>query len=78
MNHIRTAAPRNLLARAYLEVLAADAGSNAGLLLRSGDKEDPIERLFDDLPAAPESVGKRVSHWLQPRSRIGTPPLIVP
>lgn len=48
-------APRDFLARAYLDMLAADAGTNSSPLLRSGDPNDPIERLIDDLSRAPES-----------------------
>lgn len=49
---------RDLLARAYLDMLAAEAGTNSGPLLRSGAPDDPIEQLIDDLSAAPESVGR--------------------
>lgn len=47
--------PRDLLARAYLDMLAAEAGTTGKPLLRSGDPDDPIERLIDDLTAAPVS-----------------------
>jgi ATP-dependent Zn protease len=50
--------PRDLLARAYLDMLAAEAGTNGKPMLRSGDKNDPIELLIDDLSTAPESVGR--------------------
>jgi cell division protease FtsH len=50
--------PGDLLARAYLDMLGAEAGTNSGPLLRSGDPDDPIERLIDDLSTAPESVGR--------------------
>ena len=43
--------PRDLLARAFLDILAREAGGSAKSLLRSGDPEDPIERLLDDLSA---------------------------
>lgn len=51
-------AQRDLLARAYLDMLAAEAGANSGPLLRSGNADDPIERLINDLATAPESVGR--------------------
>ncbi|WP_407116138.1 AAA family ATPase [Bradyrhizobium sp. LMG 9283] len=53
---IEVATPRDLLARAYLDMLAAEAGTNSSPLLRSGDPDDPIERLIDDLWTAPESA----------------------
>jgi hypothetical protein len=56
--NLHLAAPHDLLARAYLDLLAVEAGANSGPLLRSGDPGDPIERLIDDLSAAPESVGR--------------------
>ncbi|WFU25139.1 AAA family ATPase [Bradyrhizobium sp. CB1717] len=49
---------RDLLARAYLDMLAAEAGTNNSPLLRGGDPDDPIERLIEDLSTAPESVGR--------------------
>ena len=48
----------DLLARAYLDMLSAEAGTNGGPMLRSGDPSDPIERLIDDLSTAPDSVGR--------------------
>lgn len=54
--HVTT--PRDLLARAYLDMLAAEAGTNGSPLLRSGDPDDPIERLVEDLSTAPESPGR--------------------
>jgi ATP-dependent Zn protease len=42
---------RDLLGRAFLDILARDAGSVSRPLLRSGDPNDPIERLLDDLSA---------------------------
>jgi len=48
----------DLLARAYLDMLAAEAGTNSGPLLRSGSPDDPIERLINELATAPESVGR--------------------
>lgn len=49
---------RDLLARAYLDMLAAEAGTTSEPLLRSGNADDPIERLISDLATAPESVGR--------------------
>jgi ATP-dependent Zn protease len=46
---------RDLLARAYLDMLAADAGINISPLLRSGNLDDPIEKLIDELSSAPRS-----------------------
>jgi cell division protease FtsH len=56
--NLRLAAPRDLLARAYLDMLAAEAGTNSGPLLRSGHPDDPIERLINELATSPESVGR--------------------
>jgi hypothetical protein len=42
-------APRDLLARAYLDMLAREAGGSSKPLLRSNDPDDPIERLLEDL-----------------------------
>ncbi|OPH83163.1 hypothetical protein B2M20_09090 [Nitrobacter vulgaris] len=39
----------DLLARAFLDILARAAGAEAKPLLRSGDPTDPIEQLLDDL-----------------------------
>ena len=50
--------PCDLLARAYLDMLATEARANSGPLLRSGHPEDPIERLLSDLATAPESIGR--------------------
>lgn len=47
--------PRDLLSRAYLDMLAAEAGAVSRPLLRSGDPDDPIERLIDELAAKPAS-----------------------
>lgn len=44
---------RDLLARAYLDMLAAEAGTNNSPLLRSGNPDDPIEMLIDELSSAP-------------------------
>ncbi len=46
---------RDLLARAYLDMLAAEAGTNNSPLLRSGNKDDPIEILIDELSSDHES-----------------------
>lgn len=48
----------DLLARAYLDMLGADAGTNGSPLLRSGNPDDPIELLIDDLTTAPQSAGR--------------------
>jgi cell division protease FtsH len=56
--NLQVVAPHDLLARAYLDMLAAEAGTNNSPLLRSGNPDDPIERLIDDLSTAPESVGR--------------------
>jgi hypothetical protein len=45
----KSSAPRDLLARAFLDILAREAGGSAKPLLRSGDPNDPIEQLLDDL-----------------------------
>src|SRR4051812_27340938 len=42
-------APSDLLARAFLDILAREAGGSSKPLLRSGDADDPIEQLLDDL-----------------------------
>lgn len=42
---------RDLLARAYLDMLAADAGANNAPLLRVGKSDDPVELLVDELAA---------------------------
>lgn len=46
----------DLLARAYIDMLAADEGANGGPLLRGGDPDDPIEKLIDDLATVPEAA----------------------
>lgn len=56
--NLHLADPRDLLARAYLDMLGTDSGTNSGPLLRSGDPDDPIERLLDDLSTAPDMVGR--------------------
>lgn len=52
--------PQDLLARAFIDILAREAGDVAKPLLRSGEKDDPIERLLDDLsveaPASHASI----------------------
>ena len=52
------AAKRDLLARAYLDMLAAEAGTNNSPLLRSGNPDDPVEMLIDELSSAPQSEGR--------------------
>ncbi len=47
--------PRDLLGRAYLDMLAAEAGAVSRPLLRSGEPDDPIERLIDELAVKPAS-----------------------
>ncbi|MCA1474150.1 AAA family ATPase [Bradyrhizobium sp. NBAIM08] len=47
--------PRDLLGRAYLDMLATEAGAASRPLLRSGDPDDPIERLIDELATKPAS-----------------------
>lgn len=44
-----TAPSRDLLARAFLDHLAREAGASSKPLLRSGNLDDPIEKLLDDL-----------------------------
>jgi ATP-dependent Zn protease len=51
---------RDLLARAYLDILAREAGDYSKPLLRSGDPDDPIEKLLGDL-AAPATEASRIS-----------------
>lgn len=57
MNDTTTSAQKppvlgDLLARAFLDILAREAGGSAKPLLRSGDPDDPIEKLLDDLAVA--------------------------
>lgn len=47
--------PHDLLGRAYLDMLATEAGAMSRPLLRSGDPDDPIEQLIDELTAKPAS-----------------------
>ncbi|MFK4724629.1 cell division protease FtsH [Bradyrhizobium niftali] len=54
--HVTT--PPDLLARAYLDMLAADAGTNGSPMLRSENPNDQIEHLIRDLSTAPESAGR--------------------
>lgn len=54
MNETKTSAHKppvlnDLLARAFLDILSREAGGSAKPLLRSGDPNDPIEKLLDDL-----------------------------
>lgn len=56
--NIQTPLPRDLLARAFLDMLAAEAGTNSRPLLRRENADDPVERLIDDLATAPESAAR--------------------
>lgn len=56
--NLHLTSPRDLLARAYLDMLGTDSGTNSGPLLRSGDPNDPIELLLDDLSTVPDTVGR--------------------
>jgi cell division protease FtsH len=51
-------APRDLLARAYLDIIASEEGTKSKPLLRSGNPEDPIEALLEDLAGGPEASGR--------------------
>jgi hypothetical protein len=53
-----SAPPHDLLARAFLDILARAAGAEAKPLLRSGDPSDPIEQMLDDL----SSDGSQADH----------------
>ncbi|MGY4224974.1 cell division protease FtsH [Bradyrhizobium sp. USDA 4503] len=53
---IHLSSPRDLLGRAYLDMLATEAGANSAPLLRNGNLDDPIEKLIDDLSTTPDSV----------------------
>jgi cell division protease FtsH len=44
----------DLLARAYLDILAAEEGTSAKAMLRRDDPDDPIEMLLDDLSSVSE------------------------
>jgi cell division protease FtsH len=55
-NPITMLPKRDLLARAFLDMLSSDAGTNGGPLLRGNDPEDPVELLIDDLSAAPDAA----------------------
>ena len=48
----------DLLARAFLDILARASGDDSKSMLRSGDPDDPIEKLLDDL----SSVSSRDDH----------------
>lgn len=54
MSH-KNSPKRDLLARAYLDMLAAEAGTNNSPLLRSGNPTDPIEILIDELSSDHQS-----------------------
>ena len=56
--NIQTSLPRDLLARAFLDMLAAEAGTNSRPLLRRENADDPVERLIDDLATPPESAAR--------------------
>ena len=57
--NLQPAYPRDLLGRAYLDMLAVEEGVDNGQLLRSGDPDDPIEQLIGDLASAPDSAGRK-------------------
>ena len=44
----------DLLARAYLDILAAEEGTSAKAMLRRDDPDDPIDMLLDDLSSVSE------------------------
>lgn len=50
--------PRDLLARAFLDILVHEAGGSSKPLLRSNDPNDPIEKLLDDLSASDASAAR--------------------
>jgi ATP-dependent Zn protease len=49
---------RDLLARAYLDILTDREGASGKAMLRSGDPDDPIEQLLTDLSPGAEAGGK--------------------
>lgn len=51
---------QDLLARAFLDILAREAGGHSKPLLRSGNPDDPIEKLLDDLSVT-DAKASRVS-----------------
>lgn len=52
------APPRDLLARAYLDLLAAEHGANGKPLLRGGDPDDPVEMLLEDLAVVSDATSR--------------------
>jgi cell division protease FtsH len=54
----QTTNPPDLLARAYLDIIAAEEGVNGKPLLRNSNPDDPVEKLLDDLAAAPEDAAR--------------------
>ncbi|WP_316228443.1 AAA family ATPase [Bradyrhizobium sp. SZCCHNR1039] len=56
--NLHLASECDLLARAYLDMLRTDSGTNSGPLLHSNDPNDPVERLLEDLSTAPDAVGR--------------------
>src|SRR5690242_648023 len=46
----------DLLARAYIDMLAADEGTSGAPLLRGRDPDNPIEKLIDDLATVPDAT----------------------
>jgi hypothetical protein len=49
---------RDLLARAFLDILTNREGASGKAMLRSGDPDDPIEQLLSDLAPGPENGSK--------------------
>ncbi|MCK9917370.1 AAA family ATPase [Microbacteriaceae bacterium K1510] len=49
---------RDLLARAFIDILAREVGDISKPLLRSGDPDDPIEKLLDDLSASDAAAAR--------------------
>ncbi|MEW6451371.1 MAG: AAA family ATPase [Pseudomonadota bacterium] len=54
----KSAPRRDLLARAYLDMLGREAGGVAKPLLRSNDPDDPIDALLDDLAPGDETTSR--------------------
>jgi len=55
----KTKTPRDLLARAFLDILAREVGDSSKPLLRSGDPNDPIEKLLDDLSTSDTNTSRK-------------------
>lgn len=53
-------APRDLLARAFLEILARDEGARLTPMLRNSSVDDDVENLLDELNRSMTSVGEVV------------------